>query len=357
MDALWLPIKRRVPSYLIPFFVLSYPTDPPINPDSFKHSSYYGTGLLDLCLVITIIAIMAFLRDAFRLWLFEPFAQFLLASRLERRRRRRSETKINGNAKPIANGNGHPNDNPSLQKELRQMHRSVIRFAEQGWSFVYYTTQSIIGLYVNLHLPTNLLDANSFWSGYPHIPLPGLVKFYYLSQFAFYLHQTLILHAEARRKDHFQMLTHHVITVLLMGLSYQVNFTRVGCLTMILMDWCDIFLPLAKMIRYLGISQFACDVTFGIFLVSWLITRHILFVLVIKAVYDTPKFLPYVWEPENGRYLSTPVYLCFNVLLMSLQVLQLVWFWMICRVAWRVISGRGAADERSDEEDDDDKND
>ena len=32
------------------------------------------------------------------------------------------------------------------------------------------------------------------------------------------------------------------------------------------------------------------------------------------------------------------------------QVLQLVWFWMICRVAWRVISGRGAADERSDDD-------
>ena len=91
---------------------------------------------------------------------------------------------------------------------------------------------------------------------------------------------------------------------------------------------CNVHIPedvlkcsqLAKMIRYLGISQFACDFTFGIFLVSWLITRHVLFLLVIKAVYDTPKFLGYMWEPETGRYLSTQMYFCFNILLMSLQV-------------------------------------
>lgn len=53
----------------------------------------------------------------------------------------------------------------------------------------------------------------------------------------------LILNAEARRKDHVQMMTHHVITVILMAASYFFNFTRVGCLILLLMDWCDIFLP------------------------------------------------------------------------------------------------------------------
>ena len=28
----------------------------------------------------------------------------------------------------------------------------------------------------------------------------------------------------------------------------------------------------------------------------------------------------------------------------------MIWFWMICRVAWRVARGSGATDERSDEE-------
>jgi hypothetical protein len=53
----------------------------------------------------------------------------------------------------------------------------------------------------------------------------------------------LILNVEARRKDHVQMMTHHIVTVALMAASYFMNFTRSGALIMVLMDWCDIFLP------------------------------------------------------------------------------------------------------------------
>ena len=94
-------------------------------------------------------------------------------------------------------------------------------------------------------MPTNLLNPINVWTNYPHIPLAGPVKFYYLLQTAFYMHQVLIINAEARRKDHWQMMTHHVITVALMVGSYFYNYTRVGCLIMVLMDWCDIFLPVS----------------------------------------------------------------------------------------------------------------
>src|SRR6266550_1762672 len=111
------------------------------------------------------------------------------------------------------------------------------------------------------------------------------------------------------------------------------------------------------MIRYTKISQFACDVTFGIFLVSWFITRHILFIFVIKAVYDLPKFLedfnPTVLMWFNGLLWTLQVMSNVSLTTASssilFQVLQLVWFWMICRVAWRVVSGRGATDERSED--------
>jgi acyl-CoA-dependent ceramide synthase len=92
------------------------------------------------------------------------------------------------------------------------------------------------------------------WLHYPHIPLAAPVKFYYLTQTAFYLHQVLILNAEARRKDHVQMIAHHVITILLMSLSYAFYFTRVGCLVMVLMDYCDIFLPVSHI--QLSLSTF-----------------------------------------------------------------------------------------------------
>lgn len=42
------------------------------------------------------------------------------------------------------------------------------------------------------------------------------------------------------------MMTHHVITVALLFTSYYTNFTRVGCIILLLMDWCDIFLPVSE---------------------------------------------------------------------------------------------------------------
>jgi len=91
--------------------------------------------------------------------------------------------------------------------------------------------------YVHYYLPSNL------WAGYPHIPLAGIVKLYYLMQMSLYVHGVLLLNAEAPRKDHWQMMAHHVVTITLIVTSYAYNFTRVGCLIMVLMDWCDIFLP------------------------------------------------------------------------------------------------------------------
>lgn len=99
--------------------------------------------------------------------------------------------------------------------------------------------------WIHFNLPTRVMNPVGVWINYPHIPLAAPFKFYYLTQCAFYLHQILILNAEARRKDHWQMMAHHVITVALMFGSYYYNYTRVGALIMFLMDLPDIFLPVS----------------------------------------------------------------------------------------------------------------
>ncbi|KAG6812329.1 hypothetical protein H0H92_003413 [Tricholoma furcatifolium] len=250
---------------------------------------------------------MAVLRDALRLGFFEPLANWKLTRDLYKRKKL-EVAKANGHANGSSNGNGKAVPSPT-PKELRKVHRTVLRFAEQGWSVVYYPLQCAYGMYIHRNLPTQILEPSALWKDYPHIPLAAPLKFYYLGQTAFYIHQVLVLNAEARRKDHYQMMTHHFITIFLVGTSYFMNFTRVGCLLMVLMDWCDIFLPLAKMIRYLDISQFACDFTFGLFLVSWLVTRHILFIFAIVSTYrDAPRLIPYellgVLSPRNRELLT-----------------------------------------------------
>ena len=188
-------------------------------------------------------------------------------------------------------------------------------------------------------LPTTVLHPINVWAGYPHVPLAGPVKFYYLLQTAFYMHQILVINAEARRKDHWQMLSHHLITVPLMVASYFYNYTRVGCLIMVLMDCSDIFLPvrgllrsdvssdaevgvsvqLAKMLRYLGMTTL-CDLTFVVFMFSWLVTRHILFIPVIAVTYRVYYIVPRVWDISLGHYMTKEIYVFFFGMLCALQV-------------------------------------
>jgi len=79
-------------------------------------------------------------------------------------------------------------------------------------------------------------------------------------------------------------------------------------------------IQLAKMIKYLG-GTLSCDILFGLFMVSWLITRHILFMLVIVSTYvDLPRLVPFKWDPANGHYITNNIYINFLVLLSGLQV-------------------------------------
>jgi acyl-CoA-dependent ceramide synthase len=151
MDALYL--TKWLPSYLEPFISLSYPTNTPKDPDSFPHAPYYNTGRRDLCFIITCIVVMAVLRDTLRLGVFEPFARWKLSRDLKLRKKQKSLRAVangtaNNQAKRVSSGNGHAANgslHPSAH-ELRQVHRSVLRFAEQGWSVVYYTLQWSLGL-------------------------------------------------------------------------------------------------------------------------------------------------------------------------------------------------------------------
>lgn len=75
------------------------------------------------------------------------------------------------------------------------------------------------------------------------------------------------------------------------------------------------------MMRYLDVRQIACDMTFAWFLVSWFVTRHILFMIVIiSMIMDTPKVIRLKWVPEEGRYLGHTSYAIFSGLLVALQV-------------------------------------
>lgn len=139
---------------------------------------------------------------------------------------------------------------------------------------------------------------------------------------------------------------------------------------------------LAKCLKYLGHST-ACDFMFVVFMVSWFIARHVLYLTVCYSVYaHTPEIMPYgcftgsqgnlsgpftpptadslygkavyllepLWNPDGLVCYDDTVKWGFLSMLLFLQALTIMWFSLIIRVAVRVLKGEGADDTRSDDE-------
>lgn len=82
-----------------------------------------------------------------------------------------------------------------------------------------------------------------------------MMKWYLLTQLSFWVQQILVIHVEEKRKDHFQMLSHHVVTIALLSSAYVYDFFNVSNVVLCLMDTVDLLLP----VRVLAIHQYPSD--------------------------------------------------------------------------------------------------
>ncbi|EPX74692.1 sphingosine N-acyltransferase Lag1 [Schizosaccharomyces octosporus yFS286] len=226
----------------------------------------------------------------------------------------------------------------------------VIRFCEQGYCFLYYLTFWILGFYI--YRTSGYWDhEEQLFEQYPQYYMTKLFKFYYLVQFGFWLQQIYVLHVEQRRADHWQMFAHHIVTCSLIILSYCFNFLRVGNAILYIFDLSDYIFSGSKMIKYLGFGKI-CDYLFGLFMMSWIYSRHYLFYRILKVVVTSaPRIIGgFHMDLSRGYIFNERIYYAFIFLLFSLQILIYIWFGMIVKVAYRVFSGAGAVDSRSDDE-------
>lgn len=133
-----------------------------------------------------------------------------------------------------------------------------------------------------------------------------------------------------------------------------------------------------------------CDIFFGLFVVVWLVTRQIFFPVVIYSVYKhTPMHIQTacyftdgtvvssvnepdrfdalggndVWHNLVKGYTDREAHVCWNssirfsflTLLLCLQAIIFLWFYMIVKVVVNVVRGNSADDVRSDDEGDDEE--
>jgi acyl-CoA-dependent ceramide synthase len=97
-----------------------------------------------------------------------------------------------------------------------------------------------------------------------------------------------------------------------------------------------------------------CDVTFGLFALSWPITRHGFFTVIVWSTLTEPnKYMDMKWEPEKGFFMTPTVQKLYTGLFMILNIIMIYWFALIIKVITRVLQGNNAEDTRSDNEEDD----
>ncbi|KAJ1976684.1 Sphingosine N-acyltransferase lag1 [Dimargaris verticillata] len=237
-------------------------------------------------------------------------------------------------------------------QSLKELSKRV-RFCEQLWLVIYYAISFTVGMWIMSTMP-HWMNTRELWVGYPHVELTYRFKAYYLMSMGFWLQQLYVLQIEEKRKDFYQMLSHHLITCTLVVASYATHYTRVGNAVLCTMDFADIFLSGAKVLRYMRFMTL-CNVMFGFFVLSWVVTRHIIYGILMYSIHSESLLIndsPIMYPDES--YFSPEVINSFLVLLGLLQLILIYWFVLILRIIIRVVKGEEAEDDRSADEGDDD---
>lgn len=218
---------------------------------------------------------------------------------------------------------------PSLMKKA----------TESSWRFVFYLATSIYGLVILFKEPW-LWDLRHCFFGHGRHPLIDEIYYYYLIEIGFYLSLIISLFVDVKRKDFWQMVVHHIVTVMLTTFSYNAGFFRIGCVIILLHDLADIFLESAKVLNYAK-WEAACNIGFIFFAVVFNATRLVYYPFwVLHAVYYAPDYC--------GPFKALPYFLG---LLLCLQVLHFYWSYKIAEMALQfMIKGTIEGDVRSDEE-------
>lgn len=239
---------------------------------------------------------------------------------------------------------------PVPLKINESMRAKIVKCSESMWKLTYYATVEACILKIAYTEPW-FRDTNEYFRGWPDQELKLPLKLFYMCQCGFYIYSIAALLAwETRRKDFAVMMSHHVITVVLIGFSYLTRFFRVGSIILALHDASDVFMEAAKVFKY-SEKELGASVFFGCFAVSWLILRLIYFPFwVIKSTsYNICEYLRL--SEAFHRFL----YYVFNTMLLMLLVFHIYWWVLICSMIQRQLKNRGKVGEdiRSDSEDDD----
>lgn len=229
----------------------------------------------------------------------------------------------------------------------RQLNQPTVmdKYCEALWRFVFYSIATIYG-FVVLWDKSWFADQRYTFLGFGFQECAPEIRYYYYFEIGMYLSLLFSLSTDTKRKDFVEMTCHHIVTILLMTFSWSQGYFRIGTLILLVHDFADIFLELAKTALYLK-YQNVCDAMFAVFAVAFGVSRIIIFPFWnIRGVYDS--------HILTVNFIGAQYF--YLVLLGALQVLHIFWFQTIVRMVFMALkSGEVSKDDRSDDEDDEEE--
>ncbi|KAF9464458.1 TLC domain-containing protein [Collybia nuda] len=233
------------------------------------------------------------------------------------------------------------------------------RFGEQGYALVYFMVFGAWGFRIMGQLRTWWYRTEYFWIDYPHWEMTPELKRYYLMQIAYWCQQflVLVLGLEKPRKDYWELVAHHIVTLWLVGWSYFMNLTLIGNAVFMSMDIPDTFLAFSKLLNYIQWER-AKVYSFVTFIFVWTYFRHYLNLRILYSVWFEFELRPEasrIWKAVDGVYLVEWMRNQIFLALGLLQLLNLFWYYLMMRILVRAIVTSKTEDERSDDEGDDDE--
>uniref|UniRef100_A0A0N4ZJ66 TLC domain-containing protein n=1 Tax=Parastrongyloides trichosuri TaxID=131310 RepID=A0A0N4ZJ66_PARTI len=231
------------------------------------------------------------------------------------------------------------------------------KVAETAWRFVYFVFAVGLG-YWALYDSDHLYEIENCWVDWPYQNVNNKVMIYYMIEIGFYW-ALIFSHFsfDLKKSDYWQMLAHHGITILLLFISFSINFMRIGTLILLSHDFTDIFIEFCKLIRYAGWDN-VLNFSTLIFIIVWIGTRLIYypFWIIYSVIYTAPQLIEktYSWFDITSRPIVPRILLG---MLIGLLCLHIFWTWLLAKIVLRALAGNKLDDAREDSDEDDDSTD
>ncbi|KAI1292161.1 Ceramide synthase 1 [Halotydeus destructor] len=219
-------------------------------------------------------------------------------------------------------------------------------FRERVWEQVYQLVMHIVFWLITAHVVLfhhecpAFINLSSTWTDYSlsttFSTLERLLHLSVISYYIFSIYATLYI--DEKRKDTAVLIVHHVVTITLVVISYTLRANRGGMMVLFCHDICDIFLDFSKLCFYLkpksgkmfDYLETATTICFCLLIVVWLAFR--LYLFPFRAIYVALSY------PRNSSYTS--VFMLAVIFLFVLLIMNIYWFYMILKSAYRRLSGQ-----------------